>query len=385
MIVSVRVGVFTAALILGVGWGTAKETVRSKQDGLKKIQSEIDEKQQEKKSASRRVQELRKEVDRISIELESARKAFSRVESRLNQAEKTRAEAEARLLSSHHDLGEWRDRLIADVRGYYVRWSVKGEDSFSRLMYEKALLSDRAASLSFAIKNHANVESLRDDLAAAEEDLRNLRVEKIREERRAESARGRMRDLQKTTEGRQMVLDRQLKELNASARRLEKKIADLIFKEKEAKALAAKKAKAALATPVKGASNKWRGQLPWPVSGPVVGKFGRKLNAAVGAPTISNGVLLRPSSGAPIRTVQGGEVLFAGPFMNYGLMALVSHADHLHTIYAQLGGLQLTRGQQVLAGDIVGDSGRDEDGRPLVYFEIRVDGEPVDPEAWLRK
>ncbi|MBL8023343.1 MAG: peptidoglycan DD-metalloendopeptidase family protein [Elusimicrobia bacterium] len=362
----------------------AKESVESKRDGLKKIQSEIEEKRQEKKNTSRRVRELRKEVDRISTELESARKAYSLVESRLIKAEKTRAEAESRVRSSRHDLGEWRDRLSSETRDYFIRWSLGSEGSFSSLMYEKALLSDRAASLSFAEENHQSVQSLRDDLAEAEENLRRLRLDKQREERRAENARGRMRDLQKTAEGRQMVLDRQLKELHVSARKFEKKIADLLLKEKEAKALAAKKAKATVVPTVKGVGNKWRRRLPWPVAGPVVEKFGRTLNAEVGAPTISNGVLLRPMAGATVRAVQEGEVLFAGPFMNYGLMALVSHSDHVHTIYAQLGGLQLTRGQRVMAGDVVGDPGRDENGRPQVYFELRVDGEPVNPEEWLR-
>jgi septal ring factor EnvC (AmiA/AmiB activator) len=56
----------------------------------------------------------------------------------------------------------------------------------------------------------------------------------------------------------------------------------------------------------------------------------------------------------------------------------------LHTIYAHLGGLRVTRGQAILAGETVGDSGRDEQDRPLVYFELRVDGEPVNPERWMQ-
>lgn len=363
----------------------AKDSVKAKQDSLKQIQSKIDEKKKEKKSATRRAQELRQEVDRISNELQSARKALSVADGRFLKAEKTRAEAESRLLASRQDLVEWRERLATAIKGYYMRSTLTPEGAIPALVYERALLADRAASLSFALENHRDVQSLRDDLAAAEEDLRQVRVDKKHEERRAELARSRMKDLQKTAEGRRLVLDRQIKELNASARRFEKKIADLLLKERQAQARAAKKAKAAPAPVVaRGAGQKWRGKLPWPIAGAVVEKFGKTVNAETGAPTISNGVMLRPGADGPVKAVQGGDVLFAGPFMNYGLMALVSHPDHLHTIYAHLGGLRVTRGQAILAGETVGDSGRDEQDRPLVYFELRVDGEPVNPERWMQ-
>lgn len=374
-------GVVAAGAVLCI----AKESVKAKQDSLKQIQSEIDEKKKEKRKAARRAQELRQEVDRISLELQSARKALSVAEGRFLKAERTRAEAEARLEASQQDLVEWRERLSTAIQGYYMRSTLAPEGSIPALVYERALLSDRAASLSFALENHRDVQSLRDDLAAAEEELRRVRLDKRREETRAELARGRMKDLQKTAEGRRLVLDRQIKELNASARRFEKKIADLLLKERQAQARAAKKAKAASAPVVaRGAGQKWRGKLSWPVAGAVVEKFGKTVNPEVGAPTISNGVTLRPGADVPVKAVQGGEVLFAGPFMNYGLMALVSHPDHLHTIYAHLGALQVARGQQILAGEPVGNSGRDDQDRPQVYFELRVDGEPVDPQRWMQ-
>lgn len=363
----------------------AKESVKAKQESLEKIKTEIDVKKKEKRNATRRARELREEVDRISNELQSARRGLSITESRFLKAEKTRAEAEARLSASQQDLGEWRNRLSFAIQEYYMRWTIAREGSIPALTYEQCLLADRARSLSFALENHRDVQSLRDDLAAAEEDLRQVRLDKRREEQRAELARGRMKELQKTAEGRQLVLDRQIKELNASARKFEKKIADLILKEGQAQARAAKKAQLVPAPAVaRGTGQKWRGHIPWPVAGAVVEKFGRSVNAEVGAPAISNGVTLRPAADVPVKAVMGGEVLFAGPFMNYGLMALVSHPDHLHTIYAHLGGLEVTRGQPVLAGDTVGNPGRDEKDRRLVYFELRVNGEPVNPESWLQ-
>jgi septal ring factor EnvC (AmiA/AmiB activator) len=362
----------------------AMDAVEDQRETLKKIHNEIEDKRREKERADRRAGEIRQEVNRLSDELEGARQALQVTDRRLTEAEKTRAQAESRLLASRQSLDQWEERLNAALRDYYSRWSVSAEGSFTLLGYEEALLSERVTGLSFALENHRSVELLRDDLAEAEEDLRRLKENKEREERRMESARERMRDLQQTTEGRQALLGRQIHELNASARRFEKLIEGLIEKEREARVRAAKRPAARGPSSVSLAvAQKWRGNIPWPIAGAVVEKFGRTRNSELDALTISNGIKIRPTAGVSVQAVAGGEVLFAGPFMNYGLMALVSHPDHLHTIYAHLGGLKVTRGQQLVGGESVGEPGRDDQNRPLVYFELRVDGEPVDPEAWL--
>ncbi|MBL0057956.1 MAG: peptidoglycan DD-metalloendopeptidase family protein [Elusimicrobia bacterium] len=360
------------------------DAVEGQRESLKKIQTELDDKRREKERADRRAREIRQEVNRISDELEGARQALQITDRRLTEAEKTRAQAESRLLASRQSLDQWEDRLNAALRDFYSRWSVAAEGSFALLGYEEAFLSERVTGLSFALENHRSVELLRDDLAEAENDLRRLKENKEREERRMESARERMRDLQQTTEGRQALLARQITQLNASARRFEKLIEGLIEKERLARVRAAKKPVVQGPSSVSlAAAQKWRGKIPWPIAGAVVEKFGRTKNSELDALTISNGIKIRPAAGVSVQAVAGGEVLFAGPFMNYGLMALVSHPDHLHTIYAQLGSLKVVRGQQLLGGEPVGEPGRDDQGRPLVYFELRVDGEPVDPDVWL--
>lgn len=385
----------TARLIVVLGMGLAvsfpsarasKDAVKSKQESLKKIQSELKAKNKEKEMAARKSNELRRDVDRASKDLNAARRSLRETGSRLEEAEKNRADAEARLLSSYQDLREWRVRLSSGVQNYYVRWSVGGEGTLPSLVYENALLRERTAQLKYAQENHKNVEVLRDELSSAEQHLRRVQVKKQGDEMQAEVARNRLKQLQKTEEGRRLVLERQIQELNASAKKFEKWIEDLILKERreQARRAAAKKAAPARTKEPRGLAGKWKGLLEWPVEGPVVEKFGRKVDADMGVPTIVNGITIRPAALSPVGASQAGEVLFAGPFMNYGLMALVSHSDGLHTIYAHLGGLQVSRGQTVAAGQTVGVPGKDDEGRPTVYFEVRMDGDPVNPEGWLK-
>lgn len=379
-----RLGLIGVVLLSSPGWA-AKDSVKSKQESLKKIQSEIKQKNKEKAVAARKADQLRREVDAASKELQAARRSLRDTGTRLEEAEKDRSDAEARLLSSYQDLREWRVRLSSGIQNYYVRWVMAGEGTTPSLVYEGALLRERTAQLNYAQENHKNVEVLRNELAAAEQHLRHVQAKKQADELQSEVARNRLKQLQKTEEGRRMVLERQINELNASAKKFEKWIAELILKEQREQARRAKtqKTRTVRAKEPRGLGEKWRGQFRWPVEGVVVERFGRKVDSDMGVPTIINGLTLRPSAPSAVSAAQAGEVLFAGPFMNYGRMVLLSHADGIHTIYAHLGGLQVARGQTVTVGQEVGRSGRDDEGRPTVYFEVRMDGEPVNPEGWL--
>lgn len=353
---------------------------------LERIQSKLSDKRKEKEKTDKRSRELRAEVERISRELTGARRALSQTNARLAASEENRSAAEARLWASRQSLSQWQERLAAAMGAYYRRSRFGSEGDFVSVSYERALVADQASSLNFALERHQDVVVLRDNLLAIEEQLRDLKLDRERDERRIEAAGQRMRELQKTTEGRRAVLESDIRALNASAQKFERLILDLIAKQKADDARRAARAQRAAPAPVaqEEIARRWRGRLPRPVEGAVVEKFGRTRNAEVNADVFSNGVKWRTAPGATVAAVADGDVLYAGPFMNYGLMVLVGHADGLHSIYAHLSETPVVRGQKIAAGASVGRSGRDEQGRPLVYFELRVRGTPVNPLDWVR-
>lgn len=373
-----RARVLLAALWL---WGPAAarsaETVEEQRERLRRVQSELDRKHREKEQADRRAREYRQEADRIGRELEGARRALENTDSQLVETERNRAATEERMRTSRRSLGAWEDKLSAVLATHYRRRTVGAEGTFPLWSYEAAVLNDRVTGLNFAVENHADVVAIRDQLLSIEEELRNLRTSKTRDERRIGNARDQMRLLARTEEGRRALLARQIDDLNASAARFERMIQDLLEKERRARSTVKPRGTAA-------AADRWRGRVGWPVTGAVVEKFGRTHHPELDTYVISNGVRLRPAAGSPVTAVRDGEVLFAGPFMNYGLMALVSHVDGLHTICANLGDLTVSAGQKVMEGQTIGRAGRDDQGRPVVYFEMRVDGDPVDPERWVK-
>ena len=128
----------------------------------------------------------------------------------------------------------------------------------------------------------------------------------------------------------------------------------------------------------------FRGDLEWPVTGRMLTPFGRRGTSVSTAPALT-GVQFAADEGVPVRAVHDGTVIFAGPFTGYGNLVIVDHGAQTYTLYGQLGAAQAARGAKVERGTVIGTAGRILAGIPGMYFEMRVDGKPVDPLEWLRK
>ena len=126
-----------------------------------------------------------------------------------------------------------------------------------------------------------------------------------------------------------------------------------------------------------------RGKLGWPVKGQVVIGFGQQKDAKLGTYYESNGIEIATPLGSPIRAVAAGKIVFADYFKGYGNLFILSHPGGYHTLYAQIDKMQKKLGDQVSAGDLLGQSGLS--GRESIYFEIRSKGSPVNPLSWLKR
>ncbi len=126
----------------------------------------------------------------------------------------------------------------------------------------------------------------------------------------------------------------------------------------------------------------FRGGLPWPATGIVVGRFGQHSARSGGA---RHGIDISLAEGQPVLAVHEGTVAFADQFTGYGNLVILDHGDGAYSLYGHLSSLAVSRGERVQAGTNVGVSGRNPSGNPSLYFELRVDGAPVDPLQWLKK
>jgi murein DD-endopeptidase MepM/ murein hydrolase activator NlpD len=117
------------------------------------------------------------------------------------------------------------------------------------------------------------------------------------------------------------------------------------------------------------------GTLLWPVEAPVTSPFGRR----EGYP--HEGIDLGVPDGTAVRAAAAGQVVVAGERLSgYGRLLVVDHGDGLSTVYAHNSELLVAEGDRVASGQVIALSGHT--GRvtaPHVHFEVRRDGEAVDP------
>ena len=98
-----------------------------------------------------------------------------------------------------------------------------------------------------------------------------------------------------------------------------------------------------------------------------------------------DGVVIRSVVGKPVNTVATGRVIFAKWLAGYGMMIIINHGNGFMTLYGRNETLLKKVGDVVKAGDAIATAG--ESGgfsHPGLYFSIRHNGKPLNPEHWCR-
>jgi len=125
-----------------------------------------------------------------------------------------------------------------------------------------------------------------------------------------------------------------------------------------------------------------QGRLPMPVNAPVRAAFSDTRSGNV----TWQGWLIETAVGAPVEAVAYGRVAYADWLRGYGMMLIVEHGDGFMTLYGQNQSLIAEVGDWVAPGDVVALAGNTGgNSAPGLYFQIRHDGQPVDPAAWIER
>jgi len=122
----------------------------------------------------------------------------------------------------------------------------------------------------------------------------------------------------------------------------------------------------------------FRGGLEWPVAGAVRQRFQHGATAV-------NGIDIAAVEGAPVQAVHDGVVAFADTFAGFGRLIILDHGGQTFSLYGNLASLDVEKGARIEQGRPMGTVGVAPTGASGLYFELRVEGRPVDPQLWLRK
>lgn len=360
---------------------------------LKSIASERRKLEGQRGAASRELRQADEQVGKSSRTLRDT-------ESALQQQGAALAELQRHRDALNEKLGRQREELTRLLRAAYklgddaplkvLLAQDRIADANRDLAYHRYLQRDRAqrvGTLTAELRQLDQVErdivNQRAQLDATREDKRQelATLEKQRRDRAALIAqldkRYRDRNAKEKALGRDVkALERLLAKLRAAAARA--------AKQREAAAARANRGTPGTRTATRAASAAPIpvGGLGWPVSGALLAGYGGTMPDGRN----SEGVLIGAPVGSAVRAVADGQVVYAEWMTGYGLLLIVDHGNGYMSLYAHNDALLKDAGDTVKRGDAVGSVGNSGgQGRPALYFELRRNGQPVNPNVWLQK
>ncbi|MDJ0787893.1 MAG: peptidoglycan DD-metalloendopeptidase family protein [Myxococcota bacterium] len=314
--------------------------------------------------------EARREVDRIGREAEAAGRRLAAVEAESQGLEqrvaRTRAALETRVVALY------KEGALGPVR----------------LVFADGTLRDRLGRIQ-AIQRMAEHDArLLEQLNEEETALRRAREEAALATRRRDEAQAalqaRTRELEEERAAKRTLLARAredrareravLAELEAAARALEETLARV-------REQSIAPAPEALLRGFAGLE----GTLEAPVTGSVLRRFGKVIDAEFRTATFRKGVDFAVAVGDPVYGVADGYVRFAGWLGGYGRMLIIDHGEEYFTVFGHLDEIDVEVGERVAAGAPLGRAGDTGSlSGPRLYFEIRKGSQALDPARWLR-
>ncbi|MEL7023643.1 MAG: peptidoglycan DD-metalloendopeptidase family protein [Pseudomonadota bacterium] len=133
-------------------------------------------------------------------------------------------------------------------------------------------------------------------------------------------------------------------------------------------------------TPVRRAPIQSVARWRWPTEGRLVSSFDLSKKVK------QTGILISGQRGQPIFAAAGGEVVYAGSGLKgYGKLVIIQHTPNYLSAYGHNAALLVNEGDQVGSGQKIATMGETAAQKPRLHFEIRKDGQPVDPMPFLRQ
>ena len=126
------------------------------------------------------------------------------------------------------------------------------------------------------------------------------------------------------------------------------------------------------------------GKLAWPATGPLISGFGYRIHPILGINRFHSGIDIAAPYGTAVKAAAGGEVIQAGYFGGYGYSIMLYHGGGYATWYAHLSSINVSMGQMVERGSVIGLVGSTGwSTGPHLHFEIRINGVPQNPMGYL--
>jgi murein DD-endopeptidase MepM/ murein hydrolase activator NlpD len=378
-----RPAVAALAAVLALGSAllmTSGAPAQDLQSQLDQKQAQLDQAKQQEGVLSTTIQRYSGQIETLAGQVATLRNREAMVQQELDQKqaelERDKHQLQVLRVRLHRSIKTLNQRLVAIYKSAQpdalsVILNAHGfDDLLTRYTYLRRV-EEQDTSIVVRVRDLRNrtkdtvirVRAERNDIAAKRDELARTRSE----------LEGRQSELGAARQNKRQALAK----VQDSEQELEGDVSD-IQGEIQAQLQAAQAAAPAQpAGPIQGESSSG---FIWPVNGPITSPFCEPRPWEACHPGIDIGV----PSGTPIRAVADGTVAIAGPESGYGNYTCIDHGGGLSSCYAHQESISVSVGQHVSQGQVIGIS--DCTGLcfgPHLHFEVRVNGQVVDPMGYL--
>ena len=334
-------------------------------------------------SVSEQLRQIEGQLRQATTELNTITEQRVAVENDITLNERQLAEAQKRL--------EGREAVFYKrVRDIYINGRLSyldvviGSKDFSdfanRLEVLKRIIDSDINLISEIKKERAQIEANKKKLEEDRAKLVELEKAALAKQAEIEQKKAERNVVLQKAQNDRAVAMQAIEELNASSAQI-----SAMLKERQAARAAA--AAAAAQSAGQGSSYTWvqgTGQLGWPVSGEITSPYGYRVHPIWGTTIYHSGIDIGVDEGTPVHAADSGVIVWSGWMGGYGYAVVIDHGNGLSTLYGHNSELAVDEGQSVSKGQVVAYAGSTGNSTgPHVHFEVRENGDPVDPMGYL--
>lgn len=380
------------------GWAAPKDDLRGVKEAIKNKKTIITKVKKVEKVVSSQLQEIdrtlqQKQADlgKLDLELRGVEKGLDKTSADINRVAGEVAirkhELEKRLVSLYK-AGDISMLRIIFSSGSFQQMTENMQYMRSILQNDKATVEEYKTKLDElnSLKSHLERDMikkgrLKEKIVVTKHDIEAEKAKKtvylnqVRQDRKSHEAS--LRELQANASRLQAMISR----LDALSR---KKSATRSTEPPPKKGGGVKPQPELPPAPDRGFFSQ-KGRLSLPVRGSVISSYGKHKHPEFDSYTFNKGISIAAPAGTEFRSIYEGNVIFAEYFKGFGNMIIVDHGGGYFSLYAHASRLAKRVGAAVAKGDSLGSVGDIDSAKgPMLYFEIRQQGKPVDPAAWVR-
>lgn len=365
------------------------------QNQLSDVQNRMAQESEKKAQAEAVIGSVNDKLYAIQQQLEAAQRDYQAVANELKATEEKIAATQAELEKTRARLKVREGVFTKRVRDIYMHGQlsyldvVLGAKDFSdfsnRLELLRRIIDADITLISDIRKERAAIETAKQELETQRARQAQLRDQAAAKRDEIESRRKEQQAILYQAQNDKAVAEQAYNEYQQSSQA----IAEMLRQRAADRAAQAAAAAAQASSGGGGGSDYYQpvsgsGAMIWPVNGVVTSPYGYRTHPIFGTTIYHSGIDIGVDYGTPVHAADGGVVVEAGWISGYGYAVIIDHGNGLSTLYGHNQELAVSEGQSVSQGQVIAYAGSTGNSTgPHVHFEVRANGDPVAPSAYL--